>query len=175
MSILNLLGLKKDDAKAPAADTETVRRVIKELDALEPERARYTAAFAYILSRVANADLEISEVETQKMEDIVRQQGHLPPAQAVLVVKIAKSQNMLFGHTEDYLVTREFKEISTPDQRRELLGCLFAVSAADDSISSSEEAQIRQIASELGLSHQDFINARLNFSDKRDVLKGLPK
>jgi hypothetical protein len=34
------------------------------------------------------------------------------------------------GGTEDYLVTREFREISTPAQRRELLDCLFAAAAA---------------------------------------------
>ena len=95
-------------------------------------------------------------------------------AQAVLVVEIAKSQNRLFGGTENFLVTREFAEISTPDQRQELLDCLFAVSAADDSISIVEEEQVRQIATELGFSHAEYIAARSAYSDKRDVLKDLP-
>ena len=45
----------------------------------------------------------------------------------------------LAGGTENFLVTREFKEIATREQCRELLDCLFAVSAADDSISGVEE------------------------------------
>jgi len=40
-------------------DTDTVRRIVAELDKLEPGRARYLAAFAYVLSRVAGADLQI--------------------------------------------------------------------------------------------------------------------
>ncbi|HEX8025512.1 MAG TPA: hypothetical protein VF484_04830, partial [Candidatus Limnocylindrales bacterium] len=42
------------------ADTETVRRIVDEIASLEPERARYLAAFAYILTRAAAADLDIS-------------------------------------------------------------------------------------------------------------------
>ncbi len=105
------------------------------------------------------------------MEEIVRGHGGLPEEQAVLVVQIAKSQNRLFGGTENFLVTREFREISSPDERRHLLDCMFAVSAADESISSVEESQIRQIASELGFTHREFVEARLAWSDKRDVLR----
>ena len=152
-------------------DSDTVIRIVRELDKLEPERARYLAAFAYVLSRVAGADLHISDVETARMIEIVRRLGHIPDAQAVLVVEIAKSQNRLFGGTENFLVTRQFKEMATDDQRRELLDCLFGVSAADDAISGEEEAQIWQIASELGFSHPEYVKARLVYGDKRTVMR----
>ena len=174
MAILKWLGLSgasETEADAGNAATKTVRRIVSELEALPPDRARYVGAFAYILGRVAHADLDISEVETRKMETVVQELGHLPEAQAILVVQIAKSQNQLFGGTENFLVTREFRDITTEEQRIELLDCLFAVSAADDSISSAEESQIRQIASELGFSHKQYISARSAWSDKREVLK----
>jgi uncharacterized tellurite resistance protein B-like protein len=154
-----------------AGDTETVRRIVSELDKLDAARARYLAAFAYVLSRVAAADQEVSEVETAKMVDILERLGHLPEAQAMLVVQIAKSQNRLFGGTENFLVTREFREIASDEQREELLDCLFAVSAADDAISGTEESQIRQIASELGFEHAEYVQARLRYSDKRTVFR----
>jgi len=156
-------------------DTETVRRIVAELEALEPSRARWIAAFAYVLGRVAHADLDISRDETRAMEEIVQKVGDLPEEQAVLAVGIAKSQNRLMGHTENFLVTRELAEISNPEEREKILDCLFAVSAADDSISGAEEAQIRQIASELGFSHREYIDARAQWSDKREVLKGLKR
>ena len=172
MSILKSLGFGSGSDRSPqAGDTETVRRIVGELESLEPERARYIAAFAYILGRVANADRDISAEETAAMEAIVQRMGHLPEDQAILVVQIAKSQNRLVGGTENFLVTREFKEMSTGEQRTELLDCLFGVSAADDSISGSEDAQLRQIASELGFSHRQFVTARAKYSDKREVLK----
>lgn len=175
MSILDLFGLGDKAETDSEQGTETVRKIVAELEALEPEKARYIAAFAYIMGRVAHADRQISAEETQAMEEIVRKLAHLPEAQAVLVVEIAKSQNRLFGGTENFLVTREFAEISTPDQRQELLDCLFAVSAADESISSVEEAQIRQIASELGFSHREYVEARSVYSQHREVLKPLGK
>jgi len=89
-------------------------------------------------------------------------------------VEIARTQATLFGGTEDFLVTRQFKDLSTPAQRVELLHCLFAVSAADDSISSVEEAAVRQIASELGLADRDYLAIRSGYNHKRQVLKDLP-
>ncbi len=152
-------------------DTDTVRRIVRELDQLEPLRARFLAAFAYVLSRVAGADLNVSETETTKMVELVQRFGHLSESQAVLVVEIAKSQNRLFGGTENFLVTREFRDIASDEQRRDVLDCVFAVSAADDAMTPEEEAQIRQVASELGFSHADYVTARLAYSGKRTVLR----
>lgn len=175
MSILDFFGLRRGaPRREEAGDTETVRRIIRELESLEPERARYLAAFAFILARVAHADLEISEEETRRMEQILQAQGHLPMEQAILAVQIAKAQHRLAGGTENFLVTRELRDIATKEQCRELLDCLFAVSAADDSISGPEEAQIRQIASELGFETSELVEIRSAWAHKRDVLKGLP-
>jgi uncharacterized tellurite resistance protein B-like protein len=161
------------DQTSDDGDTETVRRIVDELDALEPETARYLAAFAYILGRVAHADLDISAEETRAMEEIVRDQGHLPEHQAVLVVQIAKSQNTLFGTTENYLVTREFAKISTRAQREELLDCVFAVAAADESITVAEEEEVRKISTQLGLTHKEYTTARAKYSEYRSVMQTL--
>ena len=173
MSILDKIlgGIGTSEESETAADAGAIRRIVDRLEALEPESARFIASFAYILSRVANADREISAEETAAMERIVRKLGHLPDEQAILVVQIAKSQNRLFGGTENFIVTREFRDFATREQKEELLDCLFAVSASDDTISSIEEAQIRQIASELGFSHREYVETRLAYSDKREVLK----
>ena len=173
MGILQWLSGTEAEPPVPegAGDTDTVRKIVDQLEAMPREQARFVAAFAYILGRVAHADHHFSDQETAKMEQIVRRFGDLPEEQAVLVVQIAKSQNRLFGGTENFLVTREFREISGPGERRHLLDCMFAVSAADDSISTAEESQIRQIASELGFTHREFVEARLGYSEKRDVMR----
>jgi len=171
MSILKFLGLKSDDLVLDGPETQTVRRIAGELDRLEPDKARYLAAFAYILSRVAHADLKVSEEEVRTMERIVVKIGGLSPEQAVMVVQMAKTQMLMFGATEDYLVTREFDRIATKDQKLALLECLFAVSASDESISTMEDSAIRQIASELKLDHADFIRIRSTFRDHLAVLK----
>jgi uncharacterized tellurite resistance protein B-like protein len=172
MSILELLGFRREGPRAGAGETETVRKIVGELEALPPETARYVAAFAFILARVAHADLEISMEETHRMEQILQALGHLSAEQARLAVRLAKAQHHVAGGTESFLVTREFREIATREQCRELLDCLFAVSAADDSISGVEEGQIRQIASELGFSLGELSAVRAGYADKREILKG---
>jgi uncharacterized tellurite resistance protein B-like protein len=172
MSMFDWLRGTGSAAAQAHGDTETVRRIVGELDRLEPSRARYLAAFAYVLSRVANADLRITDAEVETMVALVGTVGQLSEAQATLVVEIARSQSRLFGGTEDFLVTREFRALATDSECRQLLDCLFAVSAADDEVSADEESQIRQIASELGISHADFVTARLAYSDKRTVFRG---
>jgi uncharacterized tellurite resistance protein B-like protein len=163
--------VKENDRSDVVPQTETVRKIIDSLDRLEPDRARFVAAFAYVLSRVASADLEISPEETVSMERIVMERGGLPEEQAMVVVQMAKTQNLLFGGTENYLVTREFGKIADRQQKLALLDCLFAVSSADESIVSAEDTEIRKIASELGLSHQDFIDVKTRYREYLEVLK----
>lgn len=178
MSILKYLGLEPTApprAKEAAAQADAVREIVRKLDNLPPEQARYIARFAYILSRVANADMNISEPETRAMEHIVQQAGGLPEEQAVLVVHMAKTRNLVFGGTDNFLVTREFNKVTTREQKLSLLDCLFAVAAAEDHISSTEDNEIRQIADELMLKHREYIAVRLKYRDELSVLKDLPQ
>lgn len=169
MSIRNFLGIS--DHQAATADTETVRKVIEKLDQLEPARARFIAAFGYILSRVANADLKISPDEIRAMERIIMERGGLPEEQALIVVQTAKTRTQLFGGTENFLVTREFSRIATREEKLALLDCLFAVAAAENGISTTEDNEIRQIVNELGLGHPDFIGVRSRWKDQLSVFK----
>jgi uncharacterized tellurite resistance protein B-like protein len=68
-------------------------------------------------------------------------------------------------------VTREFSRIATREEKLALLDCLFAVAAAEDGISATEDNEIRQIVNELGLGHPDFIAVRSRWKDQLTVLK----
>ncbi|HEY6361452.1 MAG TPA: TerB family tellurite resistance protein, partial [Vicinamibacterales bacterium] len=125
------LGLDRPETPAPAP----LREVVEALDRLDPERAKHLARFAYLLGRVAHADRHVSPEETRAMEALVREHGRLEPDVAVLVVGLAKSSNLLFGGTADFLVAQEFAEAASYDEKMALARCLFAVAATDDSIS----------------------------------------
>ena len=171
MSILRFLKLTPESRSSSSAETETVRKITEALDRLEPERARFIAAFAYLLGRVARADICISPEETRAMERIVMEKGGVPEEQAVIVVQIAKTQNILFGATENYLVSREFNAMATHEQKLALIDCLFAVAAADESISTVEDNEVSQIADELRVEHKDFIAIRSSYRNYLAVLK----
>ena len=153
------------------AETATVRRIVAQLEQVAPERRRYLAGFAYLLSRAANADLTLTPEETRMMEQIVVEIGGLPEAQAVLVVEIAKNQAELYGGTEDYLVTREFAAGATPEQRRAAVEACFGVAAADGAITSDEAAELTEIANELDLSKDELNEIRRNHADQLAAIK----
>ena len=164
-----LLGLGDAPKEAGAGvdgDTETVRRIASELDRLPPETAKFLAAFAYVLARVAHADLDVDADETLEMERIATSVASLSGAEAALVVQIAKSQARILGETENYVVTREFRNISTREQRGKLLQCIFAVAAADDTISGVETAEIAAIGEELGFTRAEINSLRGVYRDK---------
>ena len=174
MSIFDWLGLGTAPSKneLPTEESRSVREIVGRLRDLSPERARWIAAFAMVVARAARADFEISGDEFQTMEKVLIEYGNLEADQAALVAEMAAHRNQMLGASEDYLATREFRKISSEADREGLLHCLFAVSAADDSISLVEEEEIRQVASELGIEHAIFTAIRARFREKRDVLRG---
>jgi uncharacterized tellurite resistance protein B-like protein len=170
MSVLDWLGLGAR-ANDPSREGDVVRRIVRELDAMEPRAARHLALFAFLLSRVANVDQHVSEEETRAMAAIVETYGGVSAAQAALVVEIAKAQNRLFGATQNFLAARAFRDEATEEQKRDLVHCLFAVSAADESISVEEEEAIREISRELLVSNDEYLAIRSAYRDKRAVFR----
>jgi uncharacterized tellurite resistance protein B-like protein len=166
MSLLRFLGVRETREPEATGDTATVRRIATKLESLDAEKAKYLAAFAYVLARLAHADLEIDDAETREIERAIRGLASLSEAEAALAVEIAKSQARLLGGTENYVVTREFRRISTREQRAELLQCLYAVAAADGTISSAESAEIVAIGEELGFTRSEANSLRGQYRDK---------
>jgi len=158
---------------ADDSDTDTVRRIVRELEALPRDRARFLAAFAYVLTRAAASDLDIADVEMAAIERLIGEYGALPPAQAVLVAEMARTQSLLHGGTEDYLVTRQFKELSTQDERVALLRCCYLVGAADDTITSVESDLLQQIARELDIDRDAINKIRAEFAPKLAAIKAM--
>ncbi len=124
-----------------------------------------------MLARVANADLEIDADETAEMERSMAAISDLSESEIALAVEIAKSQARLLGGTENYVVTREFRKISTLEQRGQLLQCLYAVAAANGTITSVESSEIVGIAEELGFTRMEANALRSQYRDKLSVLQ----
>jgi uncharacterized tellurite resistance protein B-like protein len=160
------LGLDRTDTSTPAP----LGDVVEALDRLDPARARHLARFAYLLGRVAHADRHVSAEETRAMEALVRDEGRIDPEVAVLVVSLAKSSNLLFGGTADYLVAQEFAEAASYDEKLALARCLFAVAATDESISMAEETEIHRIMNQLRIQPHDLTALRI---EHRKFLPGL--
>lgn len=158
-TIRHWLGLGPASPAAP--EQAPLRDLVDTLEHLEPHRARHLARFAYLLGRVAHADQHVSLEETRAMEALVVQEGGLTADQAVVVVGLARSSNLLFGGTADFEVAREFAEAATYEEKLALARCLFHVAATDETISVAEESEIHRIASHLRIQPQDLTALRV--------------
>ena len=159
MSIRSWLGIDRLEAPQFAP----LRETLDALDHLDAERARHLAAFAYLLGRVAHADQHISAEETQAMERLVEQHGGLSHEQAMIVVQLAKTSNLLFGGTANFIVAKEFSALATYEQKLALMRCLFTLASADDRISTTEEGEIHRIANELRIEPADLVALRVEY------------
>lgn len=156
-----------------AGETATVRRIVARLDAMPPERARLIASAAYTLARAAHADLEISDQETAAIETELQRDGALDEPTAVLVTQMAKLQAKTVGGTEDYVVTREFKAIATPEQRVDVMRACFAIGAASGTISAEETAVLNQIAGELDIDTAALNGIRAEYHERLSSVQRL--
>ena len=168
MSVWEWLGL----AKAESADTgNRLEKIETTLAGLGAERARHLACFAYILTRPARADHQVTDDEAAQMRQIIAEHTGVTAAQAEAIVEVARDAARHTGGTEDFIITREFERGATREEKLTLLDCLFEIGAADASILTIEDNEIRRVASELKLDHTDYINVRRNHLDHLEVLR----
>jgi uncharacterized tellurite resistance protein B-like protein len=169
-AILKTLGFDVEVDEAPGAG-DALDRMARALEAMPRAEARYVAAFAYLLSRVAHADHSLTDAERDAMERLIAERADLAPEQARIVIGLATAQSMAVRGTQDFVVTREFARLATPAQKRALIDCLFAVSASDASIITAEDNEIRRIASEIGVEHGEVVAIRQRYRDHLAVLR----
>jgi uncharacterized tellurite resistance protein B-like protein len=149
----------------PSSEHSPLRDLVQTLDRMEPDRARHLARFAYLLGRVAIADRHVSPEETQTMERLLVEHGGLTPAQATVVVGLARTSNLLFGGTADFTVAQEFAQHADYEEKLALARCLFAVAATDQSISLAEEAEIHRVVNQLRILPEDLMALRVQHKD----------
>lgn len=165
-ALLKWMGAEPREAYPDALD-----RAAAVLDTVPPDRARYVAAFAYLLARVAGVDSHVSADELDLMQRLVQREADLNDEETAAVVDLALGDALRYAGTHNLDVTREFAALATKEQRLALLRCLFAVSAADDSVATAEDNEIRRISRELRIEHADFIRARAEVREHLAVLR----
>jgi uncharacterized tellurite resistance protein B-like protein len=152
-------------------EAEVVHRISQQLDSMDPAEARHLSLFAFLLARVADADLVVEPAEVAVMEGMVATHGSLTPSQAAMVVEIARATQKMLGPTHNFVAIREFRDTATNEQKLGLLQCLFSVAAADGVVTGPEEEEIRTISRGLLLDDQDYLRVRSAFGDKRSVMR----
>lgn len=112
-----------------------------------------------LMARIAKVDRIVSDEEKQAMIQKIEEHWQLGHESAVFVADVAVSS---LDVTYDYYrMTREFATSTTVEERRRFLVVLFLIASADGSVSFEETEEIRLVSHGINLTHQDFINAKL--------------
>ena len=119
---------------------------------MEPDAARRLARFAYVLGRVARADLAITADEVRDDGALVAGGTAHGGAGGRRRADREEPAARSLGETDGYLVTREVAATADPRQKLALLDCCFAVAAADgDDPRLRKTPELRMITSEAEL------------------------
>jgi uncharacterized tellurite resistance protein B-like protein len=168
MSLWGWLGL---DRSASSQEFDSLAEAESGLTGLDAGTRRYIACFAYILTRSARADHQVTDGEQLEMGRILAAHTRIPAAQAAAAIRHAGIQARRSGGTDDFVVTREFDRVATHAQKVALIDALFAVSSVDASIVTVEDNEIRRIAKELKIEHTEYIAVRARHLEHLQVLK----
>lgn len=131
-----------------------IRGILQRLEELDRETAGYLKTLAFILHRVANADNEVSDEEVDRIEQILVEHASLSRPEAILTVEIAKHCGKIADCACSYEASRAFRARLDEESGQRIRRFLDAVAEADGRVRRAEKAQIRQIATELGLPSQ---------------------
>lgn len=112
-----------------------------------------------LLARVAYSDMQVSDAENRTIIDALQKHWGVSALEAAVVAKAAAAN--IRSDLDYYRLTRAFFEATSEDERVRFLDVLFAVTTSDGQASYEEIEEIRQIASGLLLTHQQFIDAKL--------------
>jgi len=123
------------------------------------DKLRKLCLMAGILGQVAYIDGEFSPEEQNTIGEILEHNCSLPKEEAQLIAQI--SQERTIRGLDQFRLTRNFFETTSRSERLKLLNYLFAIANSCEKTSHQEIEKIREIATLLKLTHQDFINAKL--------------
>jgi len=141
----------QSDLGTPSDVAEEIRQTLNRLEELNRATAGYLKTLAFILHRVAIADEELSREEVDRMEQILVEHASLSRSEAVLTVEIARHCGEIADCGCSYEASRRMRKSLDEGNGRDIRRFLESVAEADGRVLRSEKAQIRQIATELGL------------------------
>jgi uncharacterized tellurite resistance protein B-like protein len=173
LSLLRFLGI---GGRSDGRDDEpaSLIEIAAHLDNLPSEEARFVAAFAYLLARIAGADLRTDDTEREAMAHRLETFAEIDADLATLLSKTAIAAAATHSASDDHLVARAFRNMSAQPERIRLLRCLYAVAAADEIITTLEDNEIFEVANAIGVQRSDVVALRFEFKEHLGALKALP-
>src|SRR2546425_5425540 len=119
-----------------------------------------------LMGVVAQADGEIDGEELEEIRTQLRIRNKFGPESLEILMIIIEEESVR-GLDRASLIS-EYSAYATFDERVDLMDLLFAVAAADRALTYTELEELRGISAALGLSHRQYIDAKLRARAKAE-------
>lgn len=162
---------------APRAGADVLRdRVRSELhvDAEDEDTASIVIAVAGLLASVAYADRVYGEAERAYARDALSRLDGLTSSGVDAICELLNEHGRQIAAQNPQAFTRELRERTDIELRREVLTVLVDLAAVDGELSLAETDLLRRTSSALGLTPDDYLHAQAQHRDKLSLLKGQP-
>lgn len=129
-----------------------------------PDEIAYATLFGGLLAHVASVHKPMGEKEQAVLKGHLQHVAGFNEEAVELILSVI--QEMADRGLDRFRLSREFYSKSTPEQRFQLVDCLFDIAGSDTELQHSEVEEVRTIAYALKLNHPEFIQAKLKHLEK---------
>ncbi len=159
-------------ASAPSGGGALRESVQRELPDADAETITVVTSMVGLFGAVAYADRSYSQAEEAKVRAELGRVHGMTEQGVDAICKVLRQHVVEISAVEIPRCSRALVELADEELRREVLGALVDLAAADESISLAETNVLRQITKALGLSQQDYLEAQQRHRQHLDSLKG---
>jgi uncharacterized tellurite resistance protein B-like protein len=145
--------------------------IARELQGADAETIAVVASITGLLGIVAYADRDYSSAEETRVRQELSRVHGMTEAGIEAICKTLRAHIVEISAVQMPRYARTLRELGDDELRREVLGALLDLAAADSSISLAETNLLRQITKSLGLSQQDYVELQERHRHHLDALK----
>ena len=140
----------------------------QETKSAETDERRLIIATGALLLEMAQADDDFSDLEKEKIIDILRQEYQLNSAEAGKLLELARHE--LQESLDLWQFTNLINQHFPNQDKMRILEILWHVIFADGKVDKYEEHLIRKVSFLLNLEHRDLIEAKLRVKERLGLL-----
>ncbi|HEY6079338.1 MAG TPA: TerB family tellurite resistance protein [Polyangiaceae bacterium] len=161
----------EERSKQPSGGDALERAIAKELPGADAETIAVVTSMAGLLGAVAYADRNYSDAEEQRVRQELGRVHGMSTAGVDAICTALRQHVVELSTVQTPRYARTLVELGDVELRREVLGALIELAAADASISLAETNMLRQLTTALGLSQQDYVELQAQHRHHLEALK----
>jgi uncharacterized tellurite resistance protein B-like protein len=157
---------------APASSADVLRDLVfAQTQDADEDTQRIVLSVAGLLASVAYADHDFGAAEEAYTREALTRLDGLTAAGVAAICQTLKVHGNRIAAQNPQLYTRELRERTDVELRREVLDVLVDLAAADGELSLAETDVLRRTTSALGLTPDDYLASQQRHRDKLALLK----